>query len=180
MDDRLIKEPEKLIIECGTRDPFQIARLKGHTVRFLNLKRQKGYCTNILNNYFIFLSENMSPQMQRMTCAHELGHIILHRDRLRRDRDGRLHRFVEMELFDIRDRMEYEANLFAANLLIDTDEMMGYLKEGYDIVQTASTLDINVNMLALKLLQMREAGAWLPFQVNSRFLGRVEDRADSI
>ena len=178
MNDRLSTDPESLIIKYGTRDPFRIACLMGHSVKFLKLKRQKGYCTNILNNYFIFINENLSLQMQRMVCAHELGHVILHKDRLRRDESGKIQRIIEMELFDIKDRTEYEANLFAAGLLIDTDEMMGYLREGYDIVQTASSLDVNVNLLALKLSRMMDAD--LPFPVNSQFLGKIEDRAGSI
>ena len=71
-------------------------------------------------------------------------------------------------------------NLFAANLLIDTDEMMRYLKDGYSIVQTAGALDVNVNMLAIKLLEMRDIDVQLPFTINRQFLGRIEDRADSI
>lgn len=85
-----------------------------------------------------------------------------------------------MELFDITSSTEYEANLFAANFLIDTDEMMRYLKEGYSIVQTASALDVNVNMLAIKLLEMRDIDVQLPFTINRQFLGTIDDRADSI
>lgn len=180
MDDRLFKVPENLIVEFETRDPFQIARLKGYAVKFLDLKRQKGFCTNIYNNYFIFINENLSDQMKRMTCAHELGHIIFHKDRLTRKKNGQFQKLIEMELFDIKDNTEYEANLFAANLLIDTDEMMGLLKEGYDIVHTASTLDVNVNMLAIKLLEMRNGDVDLPFTISKQFLGKIEDRADSL
>ncbi|MBR1742279.1 MAG: hypothetical protein IJ733_10540 [Lachnospiraceae bacterium] len=85
-----------------------------------------------------------------------------------------------MELFDITSTMEYEANLFAANLLIEPDVMMQYLKEGYSIVQTAAALDVNVNMLAIKLLEMRDMDLDLPFTINRQFLGKIEDRADSI
>ena len=180
MDDRLFKVPENLIVEFETRDPFQIARLKGYAVRFLDLKRQKGFCTNIYNNYFIFINENLSDQMKRMTCAHELGHIIFHKDKLARKKNGQFQKLIEMELFDIKDNTEYEANLFAANLLIDTDEMMELLKEGHDIVHTASALDVNVNMLAIKLLEMRGADVDLPFTINKQFLGKIEDRADSL
>ena len=172
--------PDELIIEYNTRDPFQIARFMGYAVRFKAFKRQKGFCTNILNNYFIFIKENMSDQMKKMTCAHELGHIIFHKDRLARTENGKYQRIAEMELFDITSTMEYEANLFAANLLIDTDEMMRYLKDGYSIVQTAGALDVNVNMLAIKLLEMRDIDVQLPFTINRQFLGRIEDRADSI
>ena len=99
---------------------------------------------------------------------------------LARRKNGQFRKLVEMELFDIRDSTEYEANLFAANLLIDTDEMMELLKEGRDIVSTASALDVNVNMLAIKLLEMRDVDVDLPFTVSRQFLGRIDDRADSI
>ncbi len=181
MEDRLFTVPDSLVMEFTTRDPFQIAHLKGYAVKFLDLKKQKGFCTNIYNNYFIFINENMSEQMKRMTCAHELAHIILHKDRLRRDKNGKFNRFVEMELFDITTRTEYEANLFAANLLIDEDDLMQLLEEGYDIVTIASTMDVNVNMLALKLAELGKKGlpVHVPIVPDRSFLGRIEDRADS-
>ncbi|MCR5609417.1 MAG: ImmA/IrrE family metallo-endopeptidase [Lachnospiraceae bacterium] len=180
MDDRLFSIPEKLISQYNTRDPFIISHEKGFTVKYLDLKKQKGFCTNIYNNYFIFINENLSEQMKKMTCAHELGHIIFHKDKLARSHNGSFKKLIEMELFDIKDNTEYEANLFAANLLIDTDEMMNLLKEGYDIVHTASTLDVNVNMLAIKLLEMPGMDLKLPFTVNRKFLGSIGDSADSV
>lgn len=181
MDNRLFTLPDSLVREYATRDPFLIARSRGYTVRYLDLKKQKGFCTNIYNNFFIFISQNMSDQMKRMTCAHELAHIILHKDRLRRKGDGSFSRFVEMELFDITNRMEYEANLFAANLLIDEGDLMRLLTEGQDIVSIASTMDVNVNMLALKLAELGKTGLPidLPLTPDRGFLGRIEDRADS-
>ena len=180
MDDRLFTLPEKLIAGYRTRDPFQIARAKGFSVKFLDMKKQKGFCMNIYNNFFIFINDSMSEQMKRMTCAHELGHILLHRSLLGRNPDGKFRKLVEMELFDITDSTEYEANVFAANLLIDTDEMMGYLTDGSDIVSAASALNVNVNLLAIRLTEMRDLNADLPFAVNNRFLGKIKDSADSI
>ena len=118
----------------------------------------------------------MSEQMQRMTCAHELAHCILHSDYL--SDNGCI---VEMEIFNIVSMTEYEANLFAANLLLDEDECIELLKEGRDMVNVASTLEVNVNLLALKLAEMKENG--LPIEIsytpNSEFLGKIDDRADS-
>ncbi len=181
MDNRLFTVPDSLVREYSTRDPFLIARQKGYSVRYLDLKKQKGFCTNIYNNFFIFINQNLSDQMKRMTCAHELAHIILHARQLGRDKNGKFSRFVEMELFDITDRMEYEANLFAANLLIDEDDLMRMLKEGQDIVSIASTMDVNVNMLAIKLAELGKRGLPidLPLTPDRKFLGRIEDRADS-
>ena len=182
MDSRVFSLPRDLILTHNTRDPFRLAGKLGYNVRYINTKKQKGFCINILNNYFIYINENMSEQMQRMTCAHELGHILLHKDRLARDKQGRFRKIVEMELFDISSRTEYEANLFAANLLIDEEELMKMLYEGHDIVSIASGFDVNVNLLAIKLAEMRKDGLAidLPFTPDRRFMGRIEDRADSI
>lgn len=181
MDSRLFSLPRALVSAHGTRDPFRLAETLGFFVRFINTQKQKGFCTNILNNYFIFINENLSPQMQKMTCAHELGHILLHKDRLGRDGRGRFKKIVEMELFDITSRTEYEANLFASNLLIDEGELREMLYAGEDIVSIASSLDVNVNLLAIKLAEMQKDGLSIsiPFTPDRRFMGRIEDRADS-
>ena len=181
MDEVLFSLPRHLIIAHGTCDPFTLAERLNIYVRFFATKKQKGFCTNILNNYFIYINENMSRQMQRMTCAHELGHVLLHRDQLGRDEKGRFKKLVEMELFDITNRTEYEANLFAANLLIEEERLLEMLKEGYDIVSIASSFDVNVNLLAIRLAEMKKEGLAisLPFTPDKRFMGRIEDRADS-
>ena len=136
MDSRVFSLPRDLILTHNTRNPFRLAESLGCYVRYISTKKQKGFCTNILNNYFIYINENLSPQMQRMTCAHELGHILLHRDRLARDEQGRFQKIVEMELFDITSETEYEANLFAANLLIDEEELMRILYSGSELFRS--------------------------------------------
>ena len=115
--------------------------------------------------------------MQRMTCAHELGHLLLHKEALTK-RDY----LVEMEIFDITDVRELEANQFAANILIDDEELLELLKEGYDVVRIASLLNVNVNMLMVKLLTMNKNGHHfdVPFVPRAAFMGTIEDRADAI
>ena len=176
MDERILQIPEKLIKRFGTRDPFEIAHMLGYSVKFINTKKQKGFCKILLNNFFIFINENMSPQMQRMTCAHELGHLLLHRDVLKRELF-----LAEMEIFDITDQKELEANEFAASLLIDDEELLQLLREEYDVVTAASMLDVNVNMFMVKLLVMKKNGYRfdLPFYPKAEFMGTIEDRADS-
>jgi Zn-dependent peptidase ImmA (M78 family) len=183
MNDRLFTLPKKLAERHHTRDPFVLADLLGFSVRFLDTKVQKGFCANILNNYFIFINQNLSPEMQRMTCAHELGHVLLHKDRPGRDEHGRSRRFVEMELFNITDETEYEANLFAANLLVDDETLLELLRSGQDIVAAARALGVNVNLLAIKLAEMKKAGLPLndlPLSPDRTFLGRIADSAGSL
>ena len=177
MDDRILKKSQALIERYGTRDPFEIAERLGYYVKLINTKKQKGFCKILLNNYFIFINANMSPQMQRMTCAHELGHLLLHKDALRKEIF-----LAEMELFDITDRRELEANQFAASLLIDDEELLQILQEGNDVVTAASMMDVNVNMLMVKLLTMNQNGHKfnLPYYPKAEFMGTIGDSADSI
>ena len=109
---------DSLTRQYSTRNPFRIARMLDITIKYINTKRQKGFCKIIDGYAFIFINQNLSEQMQRMTCAHELGHILLHKDLL----EERQY-LLEYELFDIQNQTEYEANVFAANLLIDEEEL---------------------------------------------------------
>ena len=175
MDFDVYEKPKTLIEKYETRDPFQLARLLGCFVKFINTKTQKGFCKIIFNNRFIFINQNMSPQMQRMTCAHELGHLLLHTDVLKQQGH-----FAEMELFNITDHREFEANQFAANLLIDDHELLNLLKNGYDMVEVAAQLNVNVNLLMVKLLSMNKNGYDfdLPFYPDARFMGKIGDRTE--
>lgn len=70
----------KLVRRCGTRDPFGIAKHLGIEVIFCdNLGSLKGMYRVIKRNRFIFINSSLSDKMQRIVCAHELGHDQLHR-----------------------------------------------------------------------------------------------------
>lgn len=167
----------RLVRKYHTRDPFQLARALGIHVKYIDTRRQKGFSRILLKNPFIFINRNMSEQMQRMTCAHELGHLLLHRSLLNEKQW-----LLEMELFDIRDETEYEANVFAAGLLIDEKDIEELARQGYDMVAAASALNVNVNLLMIRLLELQKEGRTfnVPFRPASGFLGSIEDKADSL
>ena len=151
--------PSKLISRYGTRDPFRICREKGIEVMFRDdFTGQKGAFSLMLNVPFIFINNNLSDEMKRIVCAHELGHAMLHRKLCRQRKNQTIY---EYEIFDIRNSTEYEANIFAANLLIDEREMNEYMSYGYDIVQTARAMNLNVNLLLIKLHEMKDNEALL-------------------
>ena len=171
------KKADQLIRRYHTRDPFQLAKLLNIQIRYIDTKQQKGFAKILLKNSFIFINRNMSEQMQRMTCAHELGHLLLHRGLLT-DRQW----LLEMELFDIQSDTEYEANVFAAELLIDEKELDELFLQEYDMVEAASALDVNVNLLMIRLLELQKDGKniQIPFRPENRFLADISDQADSI
>lgn len=144
--------PRRLIRRYRSSDPFELADALSITVLERgDFKRQKGAFKVILNNSFIFINANMSDEMKRLVCAHELGHALLHRP-LGKTQSG----LMEFELFNITDTTEYEANLFAVNLLLDEDAIGSLIQDGYDVVQIARSLGTNVNLLLLKLQQMND------------------------
>ena len=102
MDNRAFALPRRLIRRFQTRDPFTIAEGMGITVLIrTDFVRQKGAFAVIGNISFIFINGNLSEYMQRLVCAHELGHALLHR-RLGAMPGG----MMEFEIFDITDAAE--------------------------------------------------------------------------
>lgn len=72
--ENLSKVGSRLVKRCGTRDPFSIARQLGIEVLFCeDFGPLKGMYRVIKRSRFIFINENLSGQMQRIVCAHELG-----------------------------------------------------------------------------------------------------------
>ncbi len=80
-DEYLSKVGSDLVRRCGTRDPFEIAGDIGIDIIYNgNFGPLKGMYRVIKRNRFIFINENLSPRMQRIVCAHEIGHDQLHRN----------------------------------------------------------------------------------------------------
>lgn len=179
-DTRAVTIARRLIRKYKTRDPEEIAEAMGIVVkRIYNFKRQKGFFKVITNICYIFVNGNLSEQMQTMVIAHELGHAVLHK-KLCVELGG----IIEFELFDMTSITEYDANVFQATLLIDEEELMGYLKEGNDLVFTAKSMNVNVNLLLLKLNLMNEENSEynfnLPYIPHRDFLGKIDDSSGEL
>lgn len=149
-----------------TRNPFRIAERLGIDVIYTDqLKRLKGMYRVIKRNRFIILNSKNSERMSRIVCAHELGHDQLHR-RFAGDQA-----LQEFELYDMSTRREYEANIFAAGLLLDTDELLEMIVDGYDTLQIASATETDINLVALRVNCLIQDGYRLRSQEhNNKFL----------
>ena len=156
---------EMLVRRCGTRDPFEIARQLGVEVLFCpDFGSMKGMYRVVKRTRFIFLNRDLTPQMQRIVCAHELGHDKLHRALAK---NGALQEFM---LYDMTTKPEYEANIVAAEILLDTDAVLDYVYNfGYTSEQIAKAMETDINLVALKVAHLAETG---------HTLRRIEHRAD--
>ncbi len=144
----------RLVRRCGTRDPFVIAEDIGATVMFCeNFGPLKGMYRVIKRNRFIFINRDLPEQMQKIVCAHELGHDQLHRNLAR---DSSLREFM---LYDMRTKPEYEANIVASEILLDTDELLRYIYDyRYTAEQIAGAMDTDINLVALKIAHLSHMG----------------------
>lgn len=173
--------PPKLIQKYGTRDPFLLAAEQGIEIMLRDdFDRLKGAFSLMLNVPFIFINNNLSDEMKRIVCAHELGHAMLHQKFCRKMKSQTIQ---EYEIFDIRSTTEYEANIFAAELLIDEKELAEYESYGYDIVQMAKASGININLLLIKYYEMQERYGKqynIPYLPKKDFLGIIGDNAGEL
>ena len=162
-------EARQLVQRYGTRDPFRIAEELGIHVLYDNdFKALKGMYKIIQRSRFIILNGNLSDRDQRTVCAHELGHDRLHRH------FAKTSALQEFMLYDMRSRPEYEANIFASELLIDDDDVFELIQEERDICHIASELGEDINMVLIKIDELRQQGYDLrvPYRPQADFLGR--------
>lgn len=148
----------ELARQYGTRDPGELAAALGVEILPRAFERQKGAYKVVMRNPFIFIKSDLDPVMDRIVLSHELGHHCLHRLEAQA-----LGGFREFNIFDMgSDRMEYEANVFAAELLLPDEEVIDYIREGYDTHQIASAMSSDINLVALKADALIARG--LPFR----------------
>ena len=119
----------------------RIARAEGARLRYVPLDHELSGMVYIKQHTpFIGVNALHHPNRQRFTIAHEIGHLVLHRDRIEKqvhvDKEFRisfgLRRDTQSTLGT--DLMEIEANQFAASLLMPLfffDHIMG--KNEFDI-----------------------------------------------
>lgn len=101
----------------------------------------------------VVINSRIHSAVQRILLAHELGHAVLHRE------IALLRGFQEFELFDATDPTEYEANLFAAELLIEDDELLNLINdEDKSFFSIARELFVPAELLDFKLRVMKRKG----------------------
>lgn len=44
----------------------------------------------------------------------------------------------------MRTKHEYEANAFAAHVIIDDDDLIDYMRQGYDVLQLSRAMNTNI------------------------------------
>lgn len=142
----------ELIAKFDTRDPFELCKAIGVEVFYADLGNLKGMYKHLKKNRFAVINEKLDVYTRTLVCAHELGHDILHQDLAKKIC---LQEFI---LYDMRSRPEYEANLFASEILLPDEKIFTLAREGYDVEQIAKELCTDVNLVAIKVSSMNTRG----------------------
>lgn len=141
---KIYKKVKHLIKEHKTRDPQKIADCLGiHVVYKSYSPYTKGYFIKTLRNKFIIVNDELDENEKKIVLAHELGHAILHADKP-------ISFIREYTFFPI-GTYEEEANIFAAELLID-DSDIEELKY-FSVPYIAAVLSVNEGLVKYKLLK---------------------------
>lgn len=166
--DYISSVAEKLTRKYDTRNPYKICDALGVRIRIKDLgtdiKAYYFYQSRIRN---IVLNSRVSDVVRRILVAHELGHDRLHKD------IAMLKGFQEVELFDRAIPAEYEANLFAAELLIDDNEVLELLNnEDMSFFDVARELYVPAALLDFKFRVLKYNGYRIeaPYIANGDFL----------
>lgn len=138
----IIKEATLLTERFDTRDPEQIAEGLDICVARSDIGTLKGLYTVLLGQPYIVVSEELDPLQSRQIIAHELGHHQLHQHFAA---DNILQ---ETMLYNMTLQPEYEANLFAAHLLIG-DEAKELATEGATLTDIAVQLCVEERLVEI-------------------------------
>ena len=147
-------EVNKLVYKHHTRNPYELCDELGIRVCLRNL----GADINAYYHYFaristILLNERVPEHMRRTLVAHELGHDRLHRE------IAVLKGFQEADIFEMVQPTEYEANIFAAELLIEDEELMELLNDdSKSFFGVARELCVPADLLDFKFRVLKHKG----------------------
>ena len=142
----------RIVKEYGTSDPFELCDALGINLMREPLGSLRGLFSYVADEPVVFVSPDLGREDSLMTCAHELGHFFLHSEIAKENC------LKEFKTFNMKDKVESEANIFAAHLLIDDEELIGLLKEGHDAFETAKMLHVYPDLLNIKLTELNSMG----------------------
>lgn len=111
LDKNKIKQKAKNLTKYSN-NPYEICEIKGYVVNTIAMPiRLKGYTATKNRIKFIYINSLLDEEERKFTCAHELGHIVCgHNENVI---------FTSSTTFQVTNKHENEANLFAVALLLN-------------------------------------------------------------
>ena len=148
---QIIETAEKVLEEYGGRNIFETAENSGAKVWFRQLGGLKGFYIYENGSRYIVINSDLDKVMQKVVCAHEFGHDILHRELS-------VGGIRENTLFLDTNKTEREANIFASCVLISDEEILEQVSYQFDIESVSSSLGYPCEIVKYKLQAMNCKG----------------------
>lgn len=150
----------------GVRDPLGLAGAMGIILLFEPMgkseKACKGFYMRQSRKDLITVNSDLGEEAQKIILAHELGHAVLHRDLVR------LGGFHDFSPWDASAKPEYEANLFAAELLLEDGKVVELLRRDNFFFSAAGELGVPPELLDFKLRILKRKGCEIESPIRAR------------
>jgi len=172
---KIFKQANDLVRQCRTRNAEYIIEDLGIQIYYEDgFSDLLGMYTFRWNHRMIFMNARINSYLKQMVLAHELGHDQRHRDIAKAGKP-----LKEFNLFSMKDTTEYEANAFAAHILLENDEVYTLAKQGYDVVSIAKILNADINLMLIKLQEMNrlEYEFKIPMRGDPYFFRKIKNES---
>lgn len=144
MNDKIRRLVAYYMKKYQTDDPYVLADYLNVIVIFSQLGNTAGYYKYIKRRKYIIINSDIeNDAFVRVVLAHELGHSILHRTKNCA--------FMSKHTLLLTTKIEREANMFAAHLLI-SDSMLAEFT-GFTEEQFCQMTGYPDNLIKLRLMQ---------------------------
>ena len=135
------KKADELARRFQTRNPFEIIRGLNVILVFAPLIGTRAFYQYFQRNNIIYIDENLSDHEQIFECAHEMGHMFLHK------KANAI--FMDSRTLLNTNRYEKEADTFAMDLLVGDDTLAEYQR--YSTEQLSRILGYEQRLIELRL-----------------------------
>lgn len=132
---------DSLVRKYSTRNPFEIISNLNVIVIFYPLHGVKGFYQYFQRNNIIYIDEALSENEKKFVCAHELGHMFLHKKANAIFMDSRTQLNTA--------KYEIEADRFAMNFLLSDADIEENLN--FTTVQLSRLFGYNKKLIELRL-----------------------------
>ena len=135
------KKADSLVRKFQTRNPFEITRGLNVILVFAPLVDTRAFYQYFQRNNIIYIDESLTKQEQAFECAHEMGHMFLHK------KANAI--FMDTTTNFNSDKFELEADIFAMDLLVGDDVLSEY--SSYNTEQLTRLLGYEKRLIELRL-----------------------------